>query len=54
MKVTRFINGEKLNKPISGNIFVKNQIITDTIDKVNRRLNINHISDSNVKVQTNE
>ncbi|MBR5155317.1 MAG: hypothetical protein IKW62_02400 [Clostridia bacterium] len=54
MKITRFVNGEKLNKPIDGNIFIKKEIISETIDKVNRRLNINHLAKDVIRVETNE
>ncbi len=54
MRITRFLNGEKLNKPIDGNIFIKKQIISDTIDKVNHRLNINFISEDELRVEENE
>ncbi len=38
MKITRFVNGEKINKPLGADTVIKNDIISATIDAVNRRL----------------
>jgi hypothetical protein len=39
MKITRFLNGRKINGLVSNNIILKNSIISSTIDRVNRRHN---------------
>ena len=38
MKITRFINGNRLEKPLSSDIKVKNEVVQNTIEKVNRRI----------------
>ncbi len=38
MKITRFVNGQKINKPLGTDTVIKNEIISTTIDAVNRRL----------------
>lgn len=38
MKITRFVNGEKIKKPFGADTIIKNEIISATIDAVNRRL----------------
>ena len=38
MKVTRFINGSKIEKPLNQEIKVKNEIVQNTIEKVNKRI----------------
>ncbi len=38
MRVTRYVNGTKTEKAEMSKIFVKNEIISSTIEVVNRRL----------------
>ncbi|MBQ9737688.1 MAG: hypothetical protein IJV86_04745 [Clostridia bacterium] len=38
MKVTRFVNGSKLTKPIDDGMVIENQVILNTIEHVNQRL----------------
>lgn len=38
MKITRFVNGQKISKPLGTDTVIKNEIISATIDAVNRRL----------------
>ena len=38
MKITRFVNGEKIKKPLGADTVIKNEIISATIEAVNRRL----------------
>lgn len=37
MKITRYVNGKKVNKALSGEIVIKNELISGTIEKVNSR-----------------
>lgn len=37
MKITRYINGKKVNKALSGEIVIQNELISGTIEKVNSR-----------------
>ncbi len=46
MKITRFINGKKISKGIDREFTIKEPIIADTIELVNRRL---MISDNSYK-----
>ncbi len=43
MKITRFVNGKKIEKGIDSEFLIKEPIIADTIESVNRRLNINNL-----------
>ncbi len=47
MKVTRFVNGNKVEKPLDREIKVRNEIVQNAIEKVNRRIldNMNFESD---------
>jgi hypothetical protein len=38
MRITRFVNGIKVNKPFSTETVIKSDVISSTIDRVNRRL----------------
>lgn len=38
MKITRFVNGQKITKPLSAETIIKNEIVAHTIEKVNKRL----------------
>jgi hypothetical protein len=38
MKVTRFVNGSKITKPIDDGMVIENQVILNTIEHVNQRL----------------
>ena len=38
MKITRYVNGEKVRQPLQ-EIIIKSDIIKDTIAKVNSRIN---------------
>ena len=38
MRVTRYVNGTKTEKAEMSKMFVKNELISSTIDIVNRRL----------------
>ena len=40
MKVTRFVNGSKVTKPIDDGMVIENQVILNTIEHVNQRLRI--------------
>ncbi len=37
MKITRYVNGKKVNKALSGEIVIQNELISGTIEKVNSR-----------------
>ena len=37
MKITRYVNGKKVNKALSGEIVIQNDLISGTIEKVNSR-----------------
>ncbi len=47
MKITRFVNGKKINKNIDSEFLIRQPIIADTIETVNHRLRIK-------KEQTND
>ncbi len=51
MKITRFVNGKKINKGINGEFLIRQPLVADTIEAVNNRLKNN--SDT-LKVQPNE
>jgi len=38
MRVTRYVNGKKINKALSGDIVIQNDLISGTIEKINRRI----------------
>ncbi len=38
MKITRYVNGKKVNKALSGEIVIQNDLISGTIEKINRRI----------------
>ncbi len=38
MKVTRYINGKKINKALSEEIVIQNDLISGTIEKINHRI----------------
>ncbi len=38
MKVTRFVNGSKITKPIDSETIIKSDVISNTINHVNLRL----------------
>ena len=38
MKVTRFINGNKIREPFLKDMVVKSEVVSRTIDNINRRL----------------
>ncbi len=38
MKITRFVNGQEITKPLSSKMVIKNEIISHTINKVNQRI----------------
>ena len=50
MKVTRFINGKKINK-IDSEFLIRQSIVADTIETVNDRLKLNQ---NTLKDQPNE
>lgn len=39
MRITRYINGKKLTNPYESKYTIENEMVTSTIEKVNRRLN---------------
>ncbi len=39
MRITRYINGKKVKSPYESRPLIENDIVTATIEKVNRRLN---------------
>ena len=45
MKITRYINGKKVNKALSDEIVIKNDLISGTIEKVNIRFEKIHTSE---------
>ena len=38
MKITRFVNGSKRTEPLTAETVIKNQVVANTIKKVNQRL----------------
>jgi len=38
MRVTRYVNGKKINKALSGDIVIQNDLISGTIEIINRRI----------------
>ena len=38
MKITRYVNGKKVNKALSGEIVIQNDLISGTIEKINQRV----------------
>ena len=38
MKITRFVNGQKVTKPLNSETVIKNEVISQTINKVNERI----------------
>lgn len=38
MRVTRYVNGKRINKALSGDIVIQNDLISGTIEKINRRI----------------
>ncbi|MBQ7959673.1 MAG: hypothetical protein IJ285_00455 [Clostridia bacterium] len=48
MKVTRFINGKKLDGTMSGNIVINNDVINETISKANDRAFVRHTKSKNI------
>lgn len=51
MKITRFVNGIRVNKPFNSDIVINNDVVSSTIDKVNRRLRENSKIDDVVTEQ---
>ena len=51
MKITRFINGKKINKSIDSEFLIRQPIVADTIKTVNHRLKLNQ---DTLKDQSNE
>ena len=41
MKITRFINGKKVEKGFTEEIVIQNELISGTIEKINRRIHTN-------------
>ena len=39
MRITRYINGKKIANPYESRHLIENDIVAETIEKVNRRLN---------------
>ncbi len=46
MKITRFVNGQKISKPLGTDTVIKNEIISTIIENVNRRLKTNNNTES--------
>ena len=38
MKITRYVNGKKVNKALSGENVIQNDLISGTIEKINQRV----------------
>lgn len=39
MRITRYVNGKKLENPFENKPYIEKQIVAATIEKVNRRVN---------------
>lgn len=42
MKITRYVNGRKINRALSEEIVIQNELISGTIEKINRRIHTNN------------
>ncbi len=54
MKITRFVNGQKIDKSIYGKFLINKPLIADTIESVNHRLKANGIAQNTLKGRSNE
>lgn len=54
MKVTRFVNGKKITEPFDEKTVIKHDVISDTIERVNHRLNIKQSLTDSMENSKNE